>query len=282
MEYSDGFGRLLQTRSQAEDTLFGDAVFGGSVLSADQSAPDVPVEGRTRGPTDPVNVVVSGWQVYDNKGRVVERYEPFFAQGWDYLPPTDAQLGQKAALFYDARGQLVRTLSPDGSEQLVVFGVLSDLADPSSYTPTAWEAYTYDANDNAGRTHGTAASGFRRPLEHTHEHQRRCPGTDHQRGRAQRRRPAADWHTTRSAYDIQGNLVAITDALGRVASRYAFDLVKRRWRVDSIDAGRRDIVPDVLGNPVEGRDSKGALTLQAYDRLHRPAGCGRATTRPGR
>ncbi len=32
---------------------------------------------------DPLNVVVSGWQVYDNKGRVVEQYEPFFSQGLD-------------------------------------------------------------------------------------------------------------------------------------------------------------------------------------------------------
>ena len=34
VEYSDGFGRLLQTRTQAEDVLFGDPSFGGGVLSA--------------------------------------------------------------------------------------------------------------------------------------------------------------------------------------------------------------------------------------------------------
>ena len=39
VEYSDGFGRLLQTRTQAEDVLFGDPTFGGGVLPADQSAP---------------------------------------------------------------------------------------------------------------------------------------------------------------------------------------------------------------------------------------------------
>ena len=31
VEYSDGFGRLLQTRTQAEDVLFGDPTFGGGV-----------------------------------------------------------------------------------------------------------------------------------------------------------------------------------------------------------------------------------------------------------
>ena len=28
--------------------------------------------------------MVSGWQVYDNKGRVVQKYEPFFAAGFGY------------------------------------------------------------------------------------------------------------------------------------------------------------------------------------------------------
>ena len=37
VEYSDGFGRLLQTRAQAEDVRFGDPTFGGGILPADQS-----------------------------------------------------------------------------------------------------------------------------------------------------------------------------------------------------------------------------------------------------
>jgi RHS repeat-associated protein len=270
VEYSDGFGRLLQKRAQAEDTLFGDPIFGNGILTADQSAPIAPANGHTRQAGDPVNVVVSGWQVYDNKGRVVEKYEPFFAQGWDFSAPADSQLGQKAVMFYDPRGQVIRTLNPDGSEQLVVFGVPIDVTDPSNYTPTAWEAYTYDANDNAGRTHGNVASGYRShwntPASIVVDSLGRTitaiarNGTD----------PLKDWFTTQSKYDIQGNLLTITDALGRVAFRYVFDLAKRRWRMDSIDAGRRDTVPDALGNPIEGRDSKGALTLQGYDVLNRP------------
>src|SRR5205823_449073 len=59
VEYSDGFGRLLQKRSQAENTLFGDPTFGNGVLSADQSAPITSTAGRTRQTSDPVNVVVS-------------------------------------------------------------------------------------------------------------------------------------------------------------------------------------------------------------------------------
>src|SRR6185436_12341307 len=37
IEYSDGFGRLLQTRTEAEEIIFGDSHFGGGVLPPKQS-----------------------------------------------------------------------------------------------------------------------------------------------------------------------------------------------------------------------------------------------------
>jgi hypothetical protein len=77
-EYSDGFGRLLQTRALAEDVIFGDATFGSSGLPANPSDPNAPAIGIQRGSNTPVNVRVSGWTVHDNKGRPVEQYEPFF------------------------------------------------------------------------------------------------------------------------------------------------------------------------------------------------------------
>jgi RHS repeat-associated protein len=270
VEYSDGFGRLLQTRAQAEDVLFGDPVFGGNVIAADQSGAVGDTAGHARRSDDPDNVVVSGWQVYDNKGRVVQKYEPFFAQGYDFAAPASSQLGQKATIIYDPRGQAVRTINPDGSEQRAVLGIPPDLAKPDDYTPTAWESYTYDTNDNAGRTHGTAASAYashwNTPANVVLDALGRTVTAIARNGPD----PGRDWYVTRSSYDIQGNLVGITDALGRVAFRYAFDLAKRRWRMDSIDAGRRDTVGDALGNPIESRDSKGALALHAYDPLHRP------------
>jgi YD repeat-containing protein len=270
VEYSDGFGRLLQTRTQAENTLFGDPVFGGNVISADQSVPVTDTAGHIRQPSESDNVVVSGWQSYDNKGRVIEKYEPFFARGYDFSAPNDSELGQKATIFYDPRGRAVRTVNPDGSEQRVVFGIPPDLAKPDEYVPSPWESYTYDANDNAGRTHGGAASAYsghwNTPASIVVDTLGRVVIAVARNGPD----PAKDWFVTRSSYDIQGNLISVTDALGRVAFRYSFDLAKRRWRIDSIDAGRRDTVLDALGNLVEGRDSKRALTLQAYDVLRRP------------
>jgi hypothetical protein len=64
-------------------------------------------------------------------------------------------------------------------------------------------------------------------------------------------------------------VLTVTDALDRVAFRYTYDLANRPWRIESIDAGLRRTVFNVVGNEIERRDSKGALILQAYDRLHR-------------
>src|SRR5262249_28226157 len=127
----------------------GDANFGGGVLPADQSAPIGDAVGRRRAPGDPPNVIVSGAQTYDNKGRVVEKYEPFFSTGFDYTAPGGAQFGQKATMFFDPRGQMIRTLNPDGSEEQVIYGVPADLTRPGVFAPTPWKAYTYDANDLA-------------------------------------------------------------------------------------------------------------------------------------
>src|SRR5439155_24857773 len=170
IEYSDGFGRLLQTRTQAEDVIFGDPVFGGAVLPADQNdraATRQDVVGHSNTDRQNPNVVVSGWQVYDNKGRVVEKYEPFFSTGWGHAPPTDAERGRKIEMYYDPRGHVIRTLNPDGTEQRVVYGVpgriaAPDLSNPDVFEPTPWEAYTYAANDDAGPTHPSSA----RSLQH--------------------------------------------------------------------------------------------------------------------
>ncbi len=271
IEYSDGFGRLLQARAQAEDVLFGDSIFGEGALPVDLSVVPGDAVGRERQSGHPPNVVVSGWQVYDNKGRVVEKYEPFYAQSWDYAPPVEAQLGRKVETFYDPRGQVIRTVNPDGSEQQVIYGIPEDLTDPTVFTPTPWEAYTYDVNDNAGRTNAETSAGYvthwNTPSSIVIDPLGRTISAIVRNGH----QPTQDWYTTRSAYDIRGNLLTVTDPLGRVAFSHVYDLANRPLRIDSIDAGVRRIVLDVLGNEVERRDSKGALILQITDPLNRPS-----------
>ena len=78
IEFSDGFGRLLQSRAQAEDILY-----TSSGLPADQTAPNANLVGQIKGTNDPDNVVVNGFKIYNNKGKVVEQYEPYFDSDYD-------------------------------------------------------------------------------------------------------------------------------------------------------------------------------------------------------
>src|SRR5262249_3947652 len=80
-EYSDGFARLLQTRTQGEAERFGDPLLGGgnAVLAATHDDASAAVSGRANTDVSKPNVIVSGWRTYDKKGQVVEKFEPFFA-----------------------------------------------------------------------------------------------------------------------------------------------------------------------------------------------------------
>lgn len=270
VEYSDGFGRLLQTRTQAEDVLFGNPNFGDVGLPTDQSLPVGDAVGHQLAAGDKPNVVVSGWQIYDNKGRVVEKYESFFSKDWSYARPTDVQFGQKITMYYDPRGQLIRTVNPDGSEQLVIYGIPRDLTMPDQFAPTAWEVYTYDPNDNAGRTHPTESTSYQNHWNTPSNVVVDALGRKIQSVERNGANPATDWYTTSSTYDIRGNLLTVTDALNRLAFQHVYDLANRALRIEQLDAGIHRMIADAAGNIIEQRDSKGALILHAYDILLRP------------
>ncbi len=267
IEYSDGFGRLLQTRIQAEDVRFGDAPFDSVGLPEDQTVAAGDAAGRARADTDPPYVVVSGWQVYDNKGRVVEKYEPFFSTGWDYDP--DAQNGEKITLHYDSLGRVVRTVNPDGSEHRTIHGIPLALADPDKAVPTPWETYTYDANDNAGRTHAADSIGYQSHWNTPASIEIDALGRTVRALQRNGTDPSAAYTTT-STYDVRGNLLTITDTLGRRISSHRYDLENRPLRFEHLDAGVRRSLLDAAGNVIEGRDGRGALVLRAYDALNRP------------
>jgi RHS repeat-associated protein len=271
-DYTDGFGRLLQSRTRAEDTRFGDARTGDGLVPLDQTDAPGPITRRTRAAGDPVNVIVRGWQTYDAKGRPVERYEPFYDTGWAFAAPADAQLGARVRMVYDPRGIVERTITPDGAEKRVINGEPADLGDPDAFAPSPWVATTYDANDNAARTHGPAAPV---PAHHLD-----TPGTvvTDPAGRPVetivRNRVAGgpvEELRTSQVYDNRGNAVALTDAAGRVALRNVCDLAGRPLRTVSIDAGVKVSVLDAGGHPVEWRDGRGALALRGWDRGGRPA-----------
>lgn len=108
LDYSDGFGREIQKKIQAES---GPVEEGGE-----------PVSPRW---------TTSGWTIFNNKGDPVKQYEPFFSA--DYAFEFGVTVGVSPTLFYDPVGRVVATLHPNRTWEKVIF-------DP-------WRQISYDVND---------------------------------------------------------------------------------------------------------------------------------------
>lgn len=109
--YSDGLGREIQKKVQAEP---------GPLDVNDPQSPAV-------GP----RWVGSGWTVFNNKGKPVRQYEPFFSGTHHY--EAEVKVGVSPVLFYDPLDRPIATLHPNHTFEKVVF-------DP-------WQQTTYDVND---------------------------------------------------------------------------------------------------------------------------------------
>jgi RHS repeat-associated protein len=283
VQYSDGLGRLIQSRAQCEEVIFGDQVFGDSGLPLLQTS-SVAAVGTQNTSTD-LNVIVSGWQVYNNKGKVVEKYEPFYDKGFDFSPPFQGGLGgmegssdtvssdafargKKVTMFYDPRGQVIRTVNPDNTEQRVIFGIPLALDNLTLFTPTPWESYSYDANDLGELTHpsdtSVPSSHHYTPSNHIMDALGRTVKT------VDRLAISSNDVVMQYAFDIRGNLLTVTDALGRTTFTHKYDLANRPLYTEHIDGGIKLAFMDCMSKPVELRDAKGALMLHSYDNLNRP------------
>ncbi len=261
VEFSDGLGRLLQTRTQADEMAISDIGLPDDLSPA---ARTIAADAAGAAPA----VIVSGWTVYDDKGRPVIRYEPFRDTGYDYAAPAKAVLADLASTMqhYDPAGRPTVTVAPDGSQTWMVRGVPADLADPGGAEPTPWETYTYSAEDNASRTHPTwtldRAAQWDTPSSAVIDALGRTVSTVE--------RGLADDVVTSFGYDIDGHLLSVTDPLGRLAAASVYDLAGLTWLSWRLDSGASRAVYDAAGAVVEHRDDKGALVLTAYDAGHRP------------
>jgi RHS repeat-associated protein len=132
--YSDGFGREIQKKTQAET---GDAPKRQAPSAGVDVRPGELVRDAAGKPilaSAPHRWVGSGRTVFNNKGKPVKQYEPFFSSTHLYEPErqlTDG--GVSPVLFYDPLERIVVKLHPNDTYEKVVF-------DP-------WQQTTFDVND---------------------------------------------------------------------------------------------------------------------------------------
>ncbi|KAF5437174.1 hypothetical protein C5S35_05330 [Candidatus Methanophagaceae archaeon] len=285
--YSDGFGREIQKKIQAEP---------GDV-------DDVHTDPRWVG---------TGWTIFNNKGKPVRKYEPFFDDTHKFK--FGKEVGVSPILFYDPVERVVATLHPNNTYEKVVF-------DP-------WHQKTYDVNDTVTldpRTDtdisGYVAEYFEQiapepdtwqtwlqqrgvdPLAPPQD----VPGLDPEKKAAVRTLPHADTPTiaffdslgrtfltvahnrferrtngaiaiieekyrTRVVIDIEGNQRKVIDAKERIVMHYDYDMLSSRIHQASMEAGERWMLNNVAGNPIRIWDSRGFQQRVTYDALQRPIG----------
>ena len=199
------------------------------------------------------------------------------------------QQAKKVRMYYDPRGQVVKTINPDNTQQRVIFGVPNNITIlPDStykignkYKPSPWENYTYDANDLTPLTH-PVGSGV--PTEHTYTPKNSVVDA---LGRTEKiidrlGANAGDEVVMKYEYDIRGNLKKVTDALDRTAFSHVYDLRPKQkndkgeeqpltpLKTFHIDKEISSLLTDVAGKPIQTNDAKGAQALNAFDTLSRP------------
>lgn len=116
--YFDGSGRELQKKIKVEP---------GKARSLDATRHVVEAHASDRW-------LASGRTVYNNKGKPVKQYEPFYSPKYSYEPEREVtEYGVSSVLFYDPVERVVATMHPNHTYEKVVF-------DP-------WRQITYDVND---------------------------------------------------------------------------------------------------------------------------------------
>jgi RHS repeat-associated protein len=123
--YSDGFGREIQQKIQAEPGPVPQRDAGGKILVGADGQPVM-----TAADANP-RWVGSGWTGFNNKGKPVRQYEPFFTDTHRF--EFDVRIGVSPVLFYDPAERVIATLHPNHTYEKVVF-------DP-------WQQTTWDVND---------------------------------------------------------------------------------------------------------------------------------------
>jgi len=295
--YSDGFGRELQSKIQAEP---GDApTRAANVTLPSGDASPGPLTLDSKGVPVFANAsprwVGKGRTIYNNKGKPVKQYEPFFSSTHLYeAEPEMTDTGVTPILFYDPVGRVTATLHPNHTYEKVVF-------DP-------WRQETWDVNDTVTQSDPKADKDVGEFFQHlptadylpTWHDQRRNgqKGPDEKaaagKAAAHAATPAvaifdtlgrafltvadngqdaggvAQKFVTRVAMDIEGNQREVIDAKNRAVMRYDYNMLGNRIHQASMEAGERWMLNDVSGKPIRGWDSRGHIGRTEYDELRRP------------
>jgi RHS repeat-associated protein len=267
-EYSDGLGKVAMTKVQAEPGM-------AYYMEHGQK------EQKDTG-TD-LRWVGTGRTVLNNKGNPVKQYEPYFSTNFLYEDaPELVEIGVTPILYYDSPGRLIKTSFPDGTLSRVEFD--------------SWKQINFDQNDTV-----LESDWYHNRINNLIDAELTAQGKDPAKENQAAQKAAAHANTPSSLYldslgrpifsvahngkdaaskdrlystfialDIEGNAKAVVDARGNTVMAYKYDLLGHRVYQNSMDAGERWVLNNLMGNPVHRWDSRNHIFSFDYDAAQRP------------
>ena len=271
--YSDGLGREVMTKIQAEP---------GSAPERDPITREVViVDGEVQMTHTDSRWVGTGRTVYDNKGNPVKQYEPFFSDTYKYEDEAElVNWGVTPILRYDPLGRLIRTDNPNGTFSKVEFDAWQQITCDENDTlkDSQWLKQIFpDFDPNNPPTIPTTVEEDAAIKTLTHAE---TPTIAHLDVLGRLFLTIADnglaedgteqKYNTRIELDIEGNQRKVIDAKDRIVMRYDYDMLGNQIKQNSMDAGERWMLNNVVGNPMKGWDSRNHELSYVYDKLQRP------------
>lgn len=218
----------------------------------------------------------NGRTIFNNKGKPVKQYEPYFDSTWEYNDEAElTELGFTSILRYDAIGRVIRTDHANGSFSRTEFD--------------AWMQKTYDENDTVlnsnwyqNRIGGGMGEAEQQAAQKAAVHSDTptvsyldslgrvfMVAVTNKTGRSNETVQTTIYYT-RTELDIQGHALSISDARNNTVMNWKYDMPGHICYQHSMDAGDRWLLADVTGKPIRLWDSRSQIFSYTYDALHRP------------
>ena len=275
-EYSNGIGEVVMKKVQAEPGIAKEVVVND----------DNTIVIKEIDTTPQLRWIGNGRTIKNNKGNAVKQYEPYFSVTWQYEDYKElVETGVTPIMYYDAAGRLIKTEMPDGTFSKVTFD--------------SWKQAVHDANDTVKdsdwylkRTDNTrpdfisdvkeqqaaakAVKHFDTPgMMHFDTLGRPILSIDHNKNITTDK---DEFYSTKVQLDVEGNLRTVTDAReipengmkGNVVMQYKYDMLGNKVYQNSMDAGQRWLLTNILGNPLRTWDERDHEFQYSYDIAHRP------------
>lgn len=276
-EYSGGMGQVILKKVQAEPGLAperdgsGDLVFVGEVLQTTSTDPRWVGNGRT---------------VFNNKGKAVKQYEPYFSDTEEFEDEDEVrQYGVTPILHYDPLGRVIRTDMPDGTFTKVAFD--------------CWQQKNYDQNDtvidsdwysdrNSPSVSGSepsdpderaawlSAKHYNTPQVQDLDVLGRVFRTRNDNGTYNGTTTSNTYYDVTLTLDIEAKKRVVSNALEQDTS-FIYGILPLDEEgngtilyTDSPDGGWRINLPNAVGNPIKGWNERGFEYTNEYDVLQRP------------